>query len=117
LRRTHFALPLVLVVGCGSSPKSTTPPTGSDPPTATETEHPLPPPPGSGAVTKSTTENGITLLTYASGDKVYVRKDGTCFAEYSSNCGDGAGDGDGPPEITTCNPPPPQQVKCPVDAK
>lgn len=52
-----------------------------------------------------------TVLTYESGDRIYVHKNGTCHAEYNANCG-----GNGP-EITTCNPRPPQQVKCPADAK
>jgi hypothetical protein len=111
-RRTRFALPLVVVVGCGSPPKpSTTPTNTDDTPTTTENEN-LPPPPGSGKVTKTTTEQGLTLLTYESGDRVYVHKDGTCHAEYDASCDGGDG-----PDVPTCNPPPPQQVKCPVDAK
>ncbi len=100
----------MLVVGCSSSPKSTTPPVDQTP-TTTETGA-LPPAPGSGKVTKTNGENGITILTYESGDRVYVHEDGTCHAEYNANCGNHDG-----PEITTCNPPPPQQVQCPADAK
>ncbi|MFN0250814.1 MAG: hypothetical protein ACKV2T_28325 [Kofleriaceae bacterium] len=117
-RRTRFALPLVVVAGCGSPPKSTTPPTthtepNTERPTATEPD--LPPPPGSGAVTRSTTQDGVIVLAYESGDLVFVRTDGTCFAEYSANCGGGGGSEKA--DVQTCNPPPPQQVKCPGDAK
>lgn len=100
----------MLVVGCGSSPKSTTPPIDQTP-TTTEKSTDLPPPPGTGKATKTDGVDGITILTYETGDRVYVHKDGTCHAEYSSNCGQTG------PEITTCNPPPPQQVQCPADAK
>ena len=98
----------MLVVGCGGAPK-TAPQT---PPEQPEEASKLPDPPGSGEVTRTTTENGAELLTYASGDKVYVHKDGTCYAEYSSNCG--RTNDDPAAEPMHCNPPPPQQVKCPA---
>lgn len=115
-RRTRFALPLVLVVGCGSSPKlpTTTTEDNSDPKgSAAADASALPDPPGSGNVTTSTLDNGVTVLTYDSGDRVYVHADGTCHAEYS--CGGGRLEPSAEP--VTCNPPPPQQVKCPTNPK
>ncbi len=53
------------------------------------------------------------MLTYPDGTKVYVAADGTCHAEYSVNCGT-HDPSTGP---THCNPPPPQQVHCPAEAK
>lgn len=99
LRRRQFSIPFVLVIGCG--PKAPPAPPAK-----------LPPAPGTGAVTRSTTEEGLVLLTYESGDKIYVHADGKCFAEYA--CNSTTSDTGEP---VYCNPPPPQQVTCPTDAK
>ena len=70
--------------------------------------------PPEGTPTKGTGPAGQVMLTYADGTVVYVGDDGTCHAQYKENCGTGDSD---QPEITRCNPPPPQQVRCPAEAK
>ncbi|MDX2088530.1 MAG: hypothetical protein SFX73_11810 [Kofleriaceae bacterium] len=97
-RRRQFSLPFVLVMGCGAAKPAPQQPAN------------LPEAPGRGTVTRETAADGVVVLSYESGDKVYVHKNGTCFAEYSAACGPSQNE----MEPMSCNPPPPQQVTCPA---
>ncbi|MGE0402397.1 MAG: hypothetical protein AB7T06_37190 [Kofleriaceae bacterium] len=112
-RRRVFALPFVAIIGCGGGATSTptTPTTPEEPPASTAQS--LAEPPG-GTPTKGVGPAGQVMLTYPSGDVVYVAEDGTCHAQYKEHCGDGNAE---VPTVTHCNPPPPQQVRCPAEAK
>lgn len=91
-----FAVPFVLVVGCGPKPVAA--------------PHDLPAPP-EGTPTR-TSEGGATVFVYPEGHKVYVGADGSCTAQYREDCGAGESS---KPVVVNCNPPPPQKVKCPVE--
>ncbi len=104
--RRVFALPFVAIIGCGGSPKTT-----SNPPEPTQTEKLAAPP--EGTPTKGTGPAGQVTLTYPDGTVVNVTGDATCYAAYKEDCGP-SDPSEGP---THCNPPPPQQVRCPAEAK
>jgi hypothetical protein len=109
-RRRVFALPFVMILGCGGA-KTAPPTTTTTTPTSPTQSEKLSPPP-EGTPTKGTGPAGQAMWTYPNGDVVYAGDDGTCHAQYKEHC---AQDPEAGP--THCNPPPPQQVRCPDDAK
>lgn len=111
-RRRVFALPFVAIIGCGGGNKT---PHNPPPPDKTEQVPETLAEPPEGTPTKGTGPAGQVMLTYPSGDIVYVGDDGTCHAQYKEHCGGGGTDDK--PTVTHCNPPPPQQVRCPAEAK
>ncbi len=98
----------VAVSACGPSPEyAVNPPPPPDmveptpiPPAPTETAPPETPP----AV--ETSEPKSDLPAPGPGEKVTVKKNGTCWVYPDVDC---------PPSPATCNPPPPRQVQCPPD--
>lgn len=109
IRRCVFAAPLVITVAAAAPACTrTAPPT---PPHVNPPGPDVPPEPPAGKPGAWAQVGDAWQYKYEDGDTVWLGEDGECRLVSADHCG--SSDGDGKPVITTCNPPPPQDVACP----
>ena len=89
-----------LFVACASDPQPKTPEYTHNPPMPHTAE-----PPPSATSSATTTSDANLKPAPATGGKVSKMPDGSCVWMADVDCP--------PPEVATCNPPPPMPVKCP----